>query len=391
MEQHNLYQKDDSYDNLIDGYDAILISKYPQVPQEKFYCLQHPPFYLKSAPSSTTFAASQKFGNITAGNNASSSENVIGSSSLADRGPMNCNRNGLTSNISRPRHLHHQQQPGGERERAPRKLSASYPALDSLSLESDNTVMSSSRNDATVLANTSVATSGGQRGVSECVKNVGRWMSYVGQKVGRGASAIKGRFPNLKENHVVMLGLDGAGKTTLLYRLKFDQYINTVPTIGFNCERVRAPPPSYLQEVLVPATSRGGATFLVWDVGGQENLRPLWRPYTRATDGVIFVVDSTDPLERLEEAKLELHAIMSRTAENAHVPLLAVANKQDLPLARPIDQVASLLGLSELKQLHHIQAACAVTGDGLDLAMQRLHSMITEQRKLAKRERNNTR
>lgn len=39
--------------------------------------------------------------------------------------------------------------------------------------------------------------------------------------------------------HVAMLGLDSAGKTTALYRLKFDQYLNTVPTIGFNCERIR--------------------------------------------------------------------------------------------------------------------------------------------------------
>lgn len=37
---------------------------------------------------------------------------------------------------------------------------------------------------------------------------------------------------------MVMLGLDSAGKTTALYRLKFDQYLNTVPTIGFNCEKV---------------------------------------------------------------------------------------------------------------------------------------------------------
>ena len=43
----------------------------------------------------------------------------------------------------------------------------------------------------------------------------------------------------LKEDyHVVMIGLDSAGKTTVLYRLKFDQYVNTVPTIGFNCEKV---------------------------------------------------------------------------------------------------------------------------------------------------------
>ena len=109
--------------------------------------------------------------------------------------------------------------------------------------------------------------------------------------------------------------MDSAGKSTVLYRLKFDQYVNTVPTIGFNCERVRG------------STGRSrGLTFLVWDVGGQEKVRPLWKPYTRATDAVIFVVDSTD-VERLEEAKLELHRIM-RTPDNIGVPLLVIANKQ---------------------------------------------------------------
>ena len=40
--------------------------------------------------------------------------------------------------------------------------------------------------------------------------------------------------------HCVMIGLDGSGKTTILYRLKYGQYTNTVPTIGFNCEKVRS-------------------------------------------------------------------------------------------------------------------------------------------------------
>ena len=39
--------------------------------------------------------------------------------------------------------------------------------------------------------------------------------------------------------HVVMLGLDAAGKSTVLYRLKFDEFTPTLPTIGFNCEKVR--------------------------------------------------------------------------------------------------------------------------------------------------------
>ena len=44
---------------------------------------------------------------------------------------------------------------------------------------------------------------------------------------------------NYNTLHIVMLGLDSAGKTTALYRLKFGQYLNTVPTIGFNCEKVK--------------------------------------------------------------------------------------------------------------------------------------------------------
>lgn len=56
---------------------------------------------------------------------------------------------------------------------------------------------------------------------------------------------------------------------SVAFRLKFDQYLNTVPTIGFNCEKIRG------------IGKAKGVSFLVWDVGGQEKLRPLWRSYTR--------------------------------------------------------------------------------------------------------------
>lgn len=67
----------------------------------------------------------------------------------------------------------------------------------------------------------------------------------MGGSVGKGGSGKSGSslldaLPSLNAPlHVVMLGLDSAGKTTALYRLKFDQYLNTVPTIGFNCERIK--------------------------------------------------------------------------------------------------------------------------------------------------------
>ena len=55
------------------------------------------------------------------------------------------------------------------------------------------------------------------------------WVSQVGDKVGKGTSALIDALPSLKEDHhVVMVGLDSPGKSTVLYRLKFDQYVNTV-------------------------------------------------------------------------------------------------------------------------------------------------------------------
>jgi ADP-ribosylation factor-like protein 4 len=63
--------------------------------------------------------------------------------------------------------------------------------------------------------------------------------AIMGSTVGKRMQSILESLPTYNNLHIVMLGLDSAGKTTALYRLKFDQYLNTVPTIGFNCEKVR--------------------------------------------------------------------------------------------------------------------------------------------------------
>ena len=38
---------------------------------------------------------------------------------------------------------------------------------------------------------------------------------------------------------LVMMGLDNAGKSTALLHLVKGQYCETIPTIGFNCEKVK--------------------------------------------------------------------------------------------------------------------------------------------------------
>lgn len=212
----------------------------------------------------------------------------------------------------------------------------------------------------------------------------------MGANMGKNSSLLDALPSTQGTLHVVMLGLDSAGKTTALYRLKFDQYLNTVPTIGFNCEKVKG-----------MVGKAKGINFLVWDVGGQEKLRPLWKSYTRCTDGIVFVLDSVD-VERMEEAKMELIRTV-KSPDNAGVPILVLANKQDLPGAREPRELEKLLGLHELGggtpngsqsatgHSWHVQPACAITGDGLHEGMEMLYEMIVKRRKLAKMNKKKTR
>ncbi|XP_030302237.1 ADP-ribosylation factor 1 isoform X2 [Calypte anna] len=82
------------------------------------------------------------------------------------------------------------------------------------------------------------------------------------------ANLFKGLFGK-KEMRILMVGLDAAGKTTILYKLKLGEIVTTIPTIGFNVETVEYK----------------NISFTVWDVGGQDKIRPLWRHYFQNTQG----------------------------------------------------------------------------------------------------------
>lgn len=82
-------------------------------------------------------------------------------------------------------------------------------------------------------------------------------------KMGGQLSKMMGKIFGSKEMRLLMLGLDAAGKTTILYKLKLGQDVTTIPTVGFNVETV----------------TYKNVKFNVWDVGGQDKIRPLWRHY----------------------------------------------------------------------------------------------------------------
>lgn len=200
--------------------------------------------------------------------------------------------------------------------------------------------------------------------------------------MGNGFSEL-GRPLSFQPLHIVILGLDCAGKTTVLYRLRFDEFVNTVPTKGFNAEKIKVS--------LGDGRRRRTASFHFWDVGGQEKLRPLWRSYTRCADGMVFVVDSVDG-ERMEEAKTELHKI-TRLAENQGVPVLVVANKQDLRNSLGASEMENALALGELSAATpwHLQPACAIIGEGLPEGLCKLHAMIANRRKMLRQHKKNKR
>ena len=42
-----------------------------------------------------------------------------------------------------------------------------------------------------------------------------------------------------QHTRILMLGLDAAGKTTVLYKLQLGDLVTSIPTIGFNVEKVQ--------------------------------------------------------------------------------------------------------------------------------------------------------
>ncbi|CDW74764.1 UNKNOWN [Stylonychia lemnae] len=126
---------------------------------------------------------------------------------------------------------------------------------------------------------------------------------------------------NEKEARILVLGLDNAGKTTILKALSEEDISTIMPTQGFNIKAL----------VSSPRHTQEGFKLNVWDIGGQKAIRPYWKNYYENTDGLVYVVDSSDD-KRLAECSEELQSLLQE--ENLQkVPLLVFANKQDLQFA----------------------------------------------------------
>jgi len=188
--------------------------------------------------------------------------------------------------------------------------------------------------------------------------------------------AIKKIFDRKTDTRILMLGLDAAGKTTVLYQLKLGEVVTTIPTIGFNVESLEYK----------------NLRMTVWDIGGQERIRPLWKDYYENSNGLIWVVDSNDG-DRIDDrdsrsepdsAKTELWRLLNDDSLRG-VPLLVLANKQDLPYAVSPQKIHQRLALDKVKDRPvHVQGCVAKTCDGLYEGLDWLNQTISQKKKKGK-------
>eukprot|EP01004_Peranema_trichophorum_P009407 NODE_8150_length_705_cov_42.924399_g7531_i0.p1 GENE.NODE_8150_length_705_cov_42.924399_g7531_i0~~NODE_8150_length_705_cov_42.924399_g7531_i0.p1 ORF type:complete len:179 (-),score=37.40 NODE_8150_length_705_cov_42.924399_g7531_i0:140-676(-) len=165
---------------------------------------------------------------------------------------------------------------------------------------------------------------------------------------------------NEKEARLLFLGLDNAGKTTCLRKLSDEDISHISPTQGFN----------------IKSLQHEGFKLNAWDIGGQKAIRTYWSNYYDQTDVLVFVVDAADS-RRLEETGAELNQLLEEE-KLKEVPILVLANKQDLANAMPAAEIAERLNLHSIRDRHwQIQACSAKTGDGLQEGMEWAVKLLT--------------
>ncbi|KAM9026916.1 ADP-ribosylation factor-like protein 9 isoform 1-T1 [Ara ararauna] len=128
---------------------------------------------------------------------------------------------------------------------------------------------------------------------------------------------------------ILVLGLDGAGKTSVLHSLATNHVKRSMaPTEGFNA--------------ICVSTEELQMEFL--EIGGSESLRSYWKMYLPKVLLLIYVVDSADHA-RLPVAKQLLHQLIQNYST---LPVVVLANKQDLEGAYCITDIHDALALSDI-------------------------------------------
>jgi Ras-related protein Rab-1A len=152
---------------------------------------------------------------------------------------------------------------------------------------------------------------------------------------------------NKKDTKIFVFGLSKAGKTTIIRQLQKNTNINTIPTTNVGVSRVNL----------------NNMSVFVYDTPGQVKFRPLWAPYLKSQDALVFVFDVTDK-ENYDNARELLHQVASMDSVK-DLPLLILLNKIDI-IEPDIEEIKSILGIETLeKNIFKIFLTSATTNKGI--------------------------
>ena len=153
------------------------------------------------------------------------------------------------------------------------------------------------------------------------------------------------------ETRILIAGLYDAGKTTMLYKLDLGEIETTMPMICVHLETMKYKSVSF-------------TSLDVDQKGGRFIIRRVLDPILTNNDGIIFVIDSSDR-ERIEESKIEFVKLLQQEQLQG-AKLLVLANKQDMPGAMSLEEIADRFQLRTITDRQwQIRGTSGETGEGL--------------------------
>ncbi|KAG1714817.1 ADP-ribosylation factor-like protein 13B [Nymphon striatum] len=129
---------------------------------------------------------------------------------------------------------------------------------------------------------------------------------------------------------ILMVGLDNAGKTCTVKNLLGESIEGVAPTVGFSKFSLN----KYKFDITI------------YDLGGGQSIRGIWKNYFAEVCGIVFVMDSNAP-DRMEECKETITSLLDNPIITGK-PMLLLANKQDIDSAMDEIDLCNMLELENL-------------------------------------------